>query len=365
MSGLTEFARLPTSGARAVEHFEVDGRHHLAIAQLALDAEGAPRGMNGGDSTNATVLVLRCPTAPGEGFEEVQRLPVPGGEDAEFFRIGERAFLATASIRTGAGPYDYARPQRIFEWVDGRFTPFQDVDGYAAKQWRHFRVGERHFLALAQGIALPGHEAATLPSRIFEWDGERFTPFQDVDSAWGYNWHAFALDGEHYLAHADHAAPSRLLRWTGERFTEVQVLTEEHGRAFAHFTRDGSTYLAVARLLGPSRLLRWTGDRFVEHQELPDLGGRELAVVERGDDLHLLRVNFITGTPQQPVTELDSHVYRWHDGRLRLEHRFPTGGGTDLATWTTPGTGPLVAVSNSLTPDLRFRTDTVVYQFTS
>ncbi len=55
--------------------------------------------MNAGDSDiDAIVYVWNSGT-----FVEHQRLPVPGDEDAEFFRIGERAFLATASIRTGHG----------------------------------------------------------------------------------------------------------------------------------------------------------------------------------------------------------------------------------------------------------------------
>jgi hypothetical protein len=55
--------------------------------------------------------------------------------------------------------------------------------------------------------------------------------------------------------------------------------------------------------------------------------------------LYVLRVNFIHGMPAAPTTSLVSQLYQWQDGKL-------------------------VAVSNSLSADIRFATDTVIYRFT-
>ena len=365
MSHLQQLLRIPTSGARAVETFELEGDRFLAIPQLALDVPGTDPDMNGGDSSPTTVLLLRS-TDGGAEFAEFQRLPAPGGEDAEFFRIGGRAFLAIASIRNGSGPYEYAQPQRIFEWTGTSFELFQTVDGYAAKQWKHFVVGERHFLGLAQGVGLPGHAAANQPSRIYEWDGARFAPFQDVDSVWGYNWHAFSIGAETFLAYADHVRPSVLLRWTGRSFEFHQELANVHGRAFADFERGGRHYLAVARLLSESYLLRWDGARFEEHQTLAGPAAREFALIEDGADLFLLRVNFITGTPHDPVTELASPLYRWSvEERLEAVDEIATTGGTDAAVWSDGSGDTLVAVSNSLDADVRFSSETVIYRFSA
>src|SRR5580700_7485805 len=109
---LTEIQRIPTSGARAVAAFTVAGRQVLAIPQLAYDAPGSPAGMNGGDS-DTDLLLLRF---DGSGWESAGALQAPGGEDAEFFTIGGRAFLAVASIRAGAGPYRYAVGSVVYEW---------------------------------------------------------------------------------------------------------------------------------------------------------------------------------------------------------------------------------------------------------
>jgi hypothetical protein len=301
--------------------------------------------MNGGDSDTELLLLRRAEGT--DTYEPFQTLPAPGGEDAEFFRIGERAFLAVADIRSGKGPYEYTTDSTVFEWDGTQFTPFQSILGFAAKQWRHFAIGERHFLALAQGVTVPGHEQENQPSRIYTWDGTRFAALQDVDALWGYNWHAFELGGEHFLAYADHVRPSVLLRWNGEKFEHVQDLAPQHGRAFAHFTdARGETYLLVACLASPSRLLRWDGERFVEHQVLDGLGAREFAVLDTEHGLYVVRVNFILGTQAEPVTALDSELYRFAEGRLtpcspsrpRAPPTPPCSAATTAACWSPSAT---------------------------
>ena len=355
---LVEWCRIPTSGARAVEPFDLDGRSLLAIPQLAYDVPGTPADMNGGDSDTNLLLLRRT----AEGYEPFQTLPTSGGEDAEFFRIGERAFLATAGIRSGAGPYRFDTDCVIHEWNGRGFEPFQRVPAFAAKQWRHFTVADRYFLALAQGLALPATAEANRPSHILEWDGERFRPFQDIPSQWAYNWHAFEVDGVHFLALADHVAPSRLYRWDGAAFVAHQDLAERSGRAFASFYADDGHYLLVGCIAEPTRLLRWDSGRFVEHCVLDGLGAREFAVIHGDYGLYVVRVNFILGTPDRPTTALDSQLYRWRNGALALVETFPTLGGTDVAV-LRDDKGPLIAVSNALSATVRFATDTVIYRF--
>lgn len=355
---LTEWCRIPTSGARAVEPFDLDGLSLLAIPQLAYDVPGEPAHMNGGDSDTELLILRRTE----HGYEHFRTVPAPGGEDAEFFHIGDRAFLATASIRTGRGPYEFATESTVYEWDGVNFQAFQRIPTFAAKQWRHFTLGGVHFLALAQGVAVPATEGRNQPSRLLRWNGDSFEPFQDIPSRWAYNWHAFSVDGIEFLAHADHAGPSRLYRWDGETFVPHQELTEQYGRAFATFHADGAEHLLVGCIAEPSRLLRWDGARFAEHDVLDGLGAREFAVLRRGPDLYVVRVNFVLGSPAAPKTALSSQLYRWQDGRLVVVEEFPTSGGTDVAV-IPDERGPLVAVSNGLSDDVRFATDTVIYRF--
>jgi len=134
-------------------HHRLDlGLELLAIPQLALDQPGQEPNMNGG-SSDADLLLFR---RSDRRFLPWSTLPAPGGEDAEFFTIGDRSFLAVASLRCGSGPYDFATNSQIFVWSDGRFIPYQAVPTFAAKQWKHWRIGARHFLGLAQGVEPPG-----------------------------------------------------------------------------------------------------------------------------------------------------------------------------------------------------------------
>jgi len=122
---LTLQQRLPTSGARAVVPFELDGRLYLAIPQLAEDVPGQKPQMNAGNS-DIDMIVYRW---EGGQFHEAERLPVPGGEDAVSFHIGAERFLATASVRTGAG--------RTISTPHRRSTGAGTVPGSPSRTSRH------------------------------------------------------------------------------------------------------------------------------------------------------------------------------------------------------------------------------------
>jgi hypothetical protein len=363
---LTEVQRIPTSGARAVEPVRVGELDLIAIPQLAKDVQDGPPGMNGGDSNTDLQLLHR--TDEGR-FEPWATLPAPGGEDAEFFTIGDRSFLAVASIRTGAGPYNFETTSTIFEWQGDRFAPIQYVPTFAAKQWKHWQVGDRHFLGLAQGVVLPpghsGHGQANLDSVVYEWTGSWFAEFQRIPSRWAYNWHAFEAGSEFFVAHAEHAGHSILYRWDGAQLRPHQTLAEESGRAFATFEDGGETYLVVACIAAPSRLLRWNGQKFSQIQVLDGFGARELSVARCGGRILIVRVNFILGTPADPQPSLNSQVYEWDGDQLHEVTRFPTCGGTDVAVVGGDGDTVELIVTNSLTPQLRFTAETVRYELSA
>ena len=360
--------RLPTSGARAVEPFEMAGEQYLAVAQMALDIPGQAAGLNSGSSqTNMPIYRWANDKGAGTGqFAVHQQLDVPGGEDAEFFRIGERQFLATASIRTGDGPYVLDAQSVIFEWRGTRFEPFQAIPTFAAKQWRHFSIDGRHFLALAQGVVMPG-VAASHPSQscIFEWDGACFALFQTITSAWGYNWKYFEISGRRLLAYADHAAPSRLLQWTGKRFEDFQILDAKSGRAFSFFAHGGEFWLACANLLHDSVVYRWTGSAFEQHQILCGPGAREFLWLEPEKQStsggQLIQANFLLGSRDAPRPMAESCVYQFSAGQLKPVSTFETSGAVDLAGFFREGARYL-AIANSLSPALRLRTDAMVYK---
>ena len=356
---LSVHQRLPTSGARTAQPFRLDGDLYLAVPQLAVDSGQSVANMNGGDS-DIDMIVYRWTDGR---FVEHERLAVSGGEDALVFAVGGETLLATASVRSGGGPYDLNTPSHIFRRAAGVWRPFQDIDTFAAKQWHHFMIGKRHFLALAQGVTVPtAVPRVPRESRIYEWRDGGFVEFQVLDGKWGYNFAHFIIAGQHFLAYADHTSASLIYRWDGAGFVAHQHLAEHGGRAFRIFERDGETWLAFATIDGPSTLYRWDGDRFAEHQPLGGVGGREFELISTDRGLYLVRICFIEGTPHDPKTDLLSQIYRWENGGLALAGQFTTFGGTDANAFTADGQMYL-AVSNSLTPDIRFRQDAIIYRF--
>jgi hypothetical protein len=151
------------------------------------------------------------------------------------------------------------------------------------------------------------------------------------------------------------------MSWNGRSFAPFQEFAPQGGRAYEFFRADGSALLAFANLTGESFLYRWHAGRFVPHQSLGGPGAREFAVARSGQALYLVKINFIHGTPAAPKTDLTSCIYRWQEGRLAMAEEFPTSGGTDAAVFTADGQIYL-AVANSLSRDIRFREDTVIYR---
>ena len=356
---LIEHQRLPTCGARAVLPFSIAGAQYLVVPQLAIDVPGTPAHMNGGDSdTGALIYRWQHGRLVEDGV-----LPLSGGEDAEFFTLGEESYLVMAGVRSGSGPYRYNIDQVLYKWMSGSWVPIQTFAAFAAKQWHFFRVGDRTFLALAQGVTL-GHIEATNPraSRIYEWNGLRFDDFQTLGGMWGYNWESFEIAGQSFLAYADHVGESLLLVWDGASFQPLQSFSEKAGRCIRYFRADGEHYVAFANIQGDSTLYRWGGKEFSPCQRLSGPGGREFCVVRTDSELYLVQINFIEGEPSAPRTNLTSRVFRWAHGNFVLVQEFPTAGGTDAAVFSADGT-LFLAVANSLTADVRFRTDTIIYRF--
>ncbi|KFH41994.1 Thrombospondin-type laminin G domain and EAR repeat-containing protein-like protein [Hapsidospora chrysogenum ATCC 11550] len=358
---------LYTSGARAASLLDIQASPMLAIPQLAQDIPGGAPGMHGGDS-DITLMLYRTDQGSSQ-FHEIQQLDVPGGEDAEFVTVDDRTFLATASIRSGSDPhFDPNVDSVIFEWDGEKMVEFQRIPTWGAKQWRSFQIDGRHLLALAQGHGDMVDESPvgniSTSSTIFEWDGQAFQPFQTVASHMGYNWLYFSVDGHDFLAYADHAELSTILEWVNGEFVPFQKLDGPGGRAFCLLESRGETFLAFSRITSDSLVYKWDGTSFQHHQTLEGAGGREFALVT-GDDgsSYLVHVKFLTGSLEDPITAMDSVIYRLTDEGLLVQvDTFLTHGATDVSTFSVDGQSYLVT-AESLTEDLRFRQDSHVYAF--
>lgn len=269
--------KLESHCARCVQPFRINGRLHMAIAQFAKDVGGEMPGMHAGDS-DVPVLLYRWEQG---AFVYEGEVPATGGEDAEYFEISGRRFLAVANIRSGSRPYEHDVTSMIYEHRDGNWYSFQVVASFGAKQWRHFVIEGEHFLGLAQGIQVP--ELSTQhpsTSRIYRWNGCSFVEFQVIDGHWGYNWSHVKHAGRHFLAYADHTSFSPVFEWKDGRFQPWLKMAEKGGRAFCFFEESGSLLGVFASISGRTLLGTFSDQGFHCIQELGGTGGRELALLE-------------------------------------------------------------------------------------
>jgi EPTP domain len=351
--------RLPTSGARSAAIRQRPGEVLLAVAQFATDVSGQPPSMHGGDSDVSAPLYRWV----GGAFIECGSLALSGGEHIEFFDIGRRSFVAATSIRSGSGPYDMNARSWIREWIDGESVEVQCFDTFGAKQWKHFSIEGRHFLALAQGLEGPNISTShPRTSRVFEWQADRFVPFQVFEGRWGYAWWPFNIGREVLLAYADHLERSLIYRWNGQQFEPMQTLEGGGGRAFASFSRDGADWLVFANIQRGVELLQWNGSGFDVHAKFGAPGARAVRLIKDAGNLYLLVANFIQGTPAAPRVLDRSELYAWEGTGFVLRETFPTSGAVDIASFDVNGVSYIV-VANSLDHDLRFRADVTVFRF--
>ncbi|MDW9035225.1 hypothetical protein QPW83_00380 [Legionella pneumophila] len=356
---LVPYQYLKTSGARDITPFTLDGAQYLAIPQLSKDESDTPANINGGQA-KVDVLIFRWVNGK---LHLYQKILGHGNEGAAFFRIKDQAYLATTSIyskpKTANNKHSYSK---LYRWDGHSFYPIQQFFTFASKGVYAFSIGERHFLAFANGVVLPDNNITiNTDSIVYEWNGKKFIPFQSFPTKWAYGWDFFTINGSHYLALTDHAKSSQIYRWNGRKFVLFQSFSKTGGRAFSHFTIDGKFYLAYANLLHPSVIYQWAGNQFVEYQPLKGLGGRNFVYFVDHGNHYLFRVNFITGPRTKPKTKLSSQLYQWINGKFQVVQNITTLGGVDAAVFSVNNQRYL-GVANSLNEQARFQTDSVIYK---
>uniref|UniRef100_A0A8C3YUF1 Thrombospondin type laminin G domain and EAR repeats n=1 Tax=Catagonus wagneri TaxID=51154 RepID=A0A8C3YUF1_9CETA len=141
----------------------------------------------------------------------------------------------------------------IYKWTDGRFASYQDIRTHQAQSWRHFTIGNKIFLAVAN---FEPNEKGQEFSVIYKWSQRRlrFAPYQRVPTHSARDWEAFEVSGEHFLAVANHREganhniDSVIYKWNpGTRLFEAnQTIATSGAYDWEFFTVGPYAFLAVA-----------------------------------------------------------------------------------------------------------------------
>ncbi|XP_073087344.1 thrombospondin-type laminin G domain and EAR repeat-containing protein isoform X1 [Manis javanica] len=204
-------------------------------------------------------------------------------------------FVATANRKATSA---------IYKWTDGKFSPYQNIPTHQAQSWRHFTIGKKIFLAVAN---FEPNEKGQEFSIIYKWSQRklRFTPYQRVPTHSARDWEAFEVAGEHFLAVAnhregdDHNIDSVIYKWDPRTrlFKANQTIPTSGAYDWEFFTAGPYSFLAVANAFNGtstkvlSYLYIWLVGSFRPFQSFLTFGAADWEVFHIGERLFLAVAN--------------------------------------------------------------------------
>uniref|UniRef100_G1PHS1 Thrombospondin type laminin G domain and EAR repeats n=1 Tax=Myotis lucifugus TaxID=59463 RepID=G1PHS1_MYOLU len=233
----------------------------------------------------------------------------------EVFVIPEAGlFIATANRKATSA---------IYKWTDGKFASYQSIRTHQAQSWRHFTIGKKIFLAVAN---FDPNEKGQEFSVIYKWSPRklRFTPYQRVATHSARDWEAFEVAGEHFLAVANHRE--------GDNHNIDSVIYKWNPR---------------------TRL-------FEANQTIATSGAYDWEFFTVGPYSFLVVANAFNGTS----TKVHSHLYVWLVGSFRLFQSFLTFGAADWEVFHI-GDRIFLAVANSHSYDVEMQVQNDSYVINS
>ncbi|XP_051695887.1 thrombospondin-type laminin G domain and EAR repeat-containing protein isoform X2 [Oryctolagus cuniculus] len=229
--------------------------------------------------------------------EEHQRLPTHSETlGIEVFRIPEVGLFAAAANRKATSA--------IYKWTAGRFVAYQSIRTHQAQSWRHFIIGKQIFLAVAN---FAPNDRGQEFSVIYKWSARRqkFTPYQRISTHSARDWEAFQVDGEHFLAVANHRegdnhnVDSVIYKWNPQTrlFEANQTIATSGAYDWEFFTVGPYSFLAVANTFNGtstrvhSHLYIWLVGSFRLFQSFLTFGAADWEVFRIGERLFLAVAN--------------------------------------------------------------------------
>uniref|UniRef100_A0A5F9CE80 Thrombospondin type laminin G domain and EAR repeats n=1 Tax=Oryctolagus cuniculus TaxID=9986 RepID=A0A5F9CE80_RABIT len=229
--------------------------------------------------------------------EEHQRLPTHSETlGIEVFRIPEVGLFAATANRKATSA--------IYKWTAGRFVAYQSIRTHQAQSWRHFIIGKQIFLAVAN---FAPNDRGQEFSVIYKWSARRqkFTPYQRISTHSARDWEAFQVDGEHFLAVANHRegdnhnVDSVIYKWNPQTrlFEANQTIATSGAYDWEFFTVGPYSFLAVANTFNGtstrvhSHLYIWLVGSFRLFQSFLTFGAADWEVFRIGERLFLAVAN--------------------------------------------------------------------------
>ena len=174
-----------------------------------------------------------------------------------------------------------------------------------------------------------------LDSEVFQWNGQRFSVFHKISTKGAGNFNFFTMNGEDYLAVANHydgsthSVKSVIYKWSGGKFNKFQEIATEGAMGCAAFEINNDTFIAFANNSNSqkkrsvqSTVFKWSGGPFVKLQSLQTHGARDVKSVIINGHTFLAFANYYS----ESSYNIDSFIYKlvgWQRGRWQQVRYVP------------------------------------------
>jgi len=348
-----KFQDLPTRGARAVEHFIINGTLFLAFANNHGDINKHKTSsmiykMDGstGRFTLYQTLQTRGPYGlgyfsiadkhflavanyhdgaylldsviyqwNGKLFEVFQKIATKGGSDVTFFTINNDKYLAVANYHDGS---THSTKSVIYKWSGGKFNKFQEIATEGALGCTAFIINNDTFIAFANYYN--SQQKYSVQSTVLKWSGGHFVKLQFLHTYGAHDVKSFNINGHTFLAFANYYSGSKyntdsfIYKWDGNKFALFQSIPTRGAFAWHPFVISGQTFFGVANYHGDSQkynthsvVYQASGSRFVNYQNIPTHGASDMTSFEYKGDTYLPVVNYYNGQKYN----INSALYKW------------------------------------------------------
>ncbi|KAM5153147.1 thrombospondin-type laminin G domain and EAR repeat-containing protein isoform 2-T2 [Mantella aurantiaca] len=282
----------------------------------------------------------------------------------------------------------------LYRWSNGRFIIHQYFLTYQAQAWKYFTIEKRIFLALAN---FEKNDYGEELSVIYKWNPKKmkFFPYQSMLTYSARDWEAFHMDGETFLAVANHRegaydweffsigpysflvvantfdgtstnVQSNIYIWLGSAFRFFQSIMTFGASDWEFFRIQDRFFLAVAnshnytigkKTQKPEEYainsviyeLNITAQQFVKFQDILTYSAVDWEFFTVGEDYFLVVANSYDGNS----FSVNSVIYRWqgYEGFVAV-HYLPTYGCRDWEAFKTSN-GSYIMYSSAKEPTSR------------
>jgi len=309
-SEFIEFQSIPTQEATTWEFFTINDENFLALGNGASNSELF--------HWNDSKFIL---------FQSFPKMGQVG--DWEFFSINNKYYLAAAVYKINNV---HNTTSKVYEWSGSKFVEFQSFTTYGAFDWEFFSIDNKHYLALAN--SLNHHTGTTLiNSKIYQWNNNKFTDFQTIETDSATDWKYFSIDQNHYLSlttgrawhdypnsiasPVDYETDSKIYQWNGNTFVEIQSISTNKDRDWEYFTINNKHYLVTANTSNSSTtnlnsiIYEWNGSKFAEFQSISTHAARDWEHFVIDEHHYLVVANNRQAFDYKSNTNVNSTIYKW------------------------------------------------------